>query len=251
MSSSPHTESPRDDFFYDAYNRDDIAYGLDPSASLAAYLSQIMPAENVAKGRSRAIDLGAGAGRDTLALAGAGFDVESVDLSERGLSRIAERARQRGVADRVTTRLADVRKIEFPTEHYDAVIATTVLDHIPAVDADAVWQRMCDSLTSNGVLYVHVHTTEDPGSGVPPGNASSAPVSETAGAVVNYFRPNQLAAMAIDPKANLRILRYEERLEWDYTHGPEHQHGKAILLAVRAGYHPAWYGHPAAFPREK
>ncbi|MCM2369512.1 class I SAM-dependent methyltransferase [Aporhodopirellula aestuarii] len=241
MSSSPQT-----DFFYDAYNRDDIAYGLEPSAALAAYLSQVDVAPS---GGLRAIDLGAGAGRDSLALASAGYHVESVDLSERGLARIAERAAQRNLADRVRTRLEDVRKIDFPRDYYDAVIATTVLDHVPASDAETVWQRMCDSLSSTGFLYVQVHTTEDPGSGLPPGNTSTSPVSETAGAVINYFRPNQLAAMAIDVKSKLRILRYEERLEWDYTHGPEHQHGKAVLLAVRSGYHPPWYGQPAAFPR--
>jgi len=241
--------SPSTDFFFDAYDRQDIAYGLEPSAALAAYLTQV--GCETSGGNRRAIDLGAGAGRDSLALAAAGYAVESVDLSERGLARIAERATERNVGERVTTRLADVRKIEFPKDAYNAVIATTVLDHIPASDAAIVWQRMCDSLSESGFLYVQVHTTEDPGSGVSPGDRSKQPVSETAGAVINYFSPNQLAAMAIDPKSKLRILRYEERLEWDYTHGAEHQHGKAVLLAVRAGFHPKWYGQPAAFPREE
>ncbi|TWT56417.1 class I SAM-dependent methyltransferase [Allorhodopirellula solitaria] len=242
------TSTPPTDYFFDAYNRDEIAYGTDPSACLAAYLKQTAGG---GPARRRAIDLGAGAGRDTLALAAAGYEVESVDLSERGLARIEERASERDLGDRVRTRLADVRQVDFPAGHYDAVIATTVLDHIPAKDAELVWQRMCDSLNATGMLYVHVHTTEDPGSDQSPGNASPEPVSETAGAVVNYFRPNQLAALAVRESSKLRILRYEERLEWDYTHGPEHQHGKAILLAVRSGFHPPWFGQPAAFPRHE
>lgn len=240
------TSTPPTDYFFDAYDREDIAYGIEPSASLAAYLAQIPSDTNIPR---HAIDLGAGAGRDTLALAAAGYNVESVDLSERGLARIAERAAQRNLTDRVRTRMADVRHVDFPTAHYDAVIATTVLDHIPAADSDQVWQRMCDALSDTGFLYVQVHTTEDPGSDQPPGNSSREPVSETAGAVINYFEPNQLAAMAVRESSHLRVLRYEERLEWDHTHGPEHQHGKAVLLAVRAGFHPPWYGQPAAFPR--
>lgn len=232
------------DFFFDAYNRDDIAYGMEPSAALEAFLQQ------TGKDGGTAVDLGAGAGRDTIALASAGYQVISVDLSERGLARIAERAAHFNVARNVRTDLCDVREFRFPAAHFDAVIATTVLDHIPAADAAAVWQRMCDSLTDEGMIYVQVHTTEDPGSDQHPGNLSTAPISETAGAVINYFTPNQLALWAADPKSRLRILRYEERLEWDTTHGPEHLHGKAVLLAVREGFHPNWFGQPAAFPRQ-
>jgi len=236
--------SPSSDFFFDVYNRENIAYGMEPSAALEAFLKQ------AARSGGKAVDLGAGAGRDSIALALAGYDVTSVDLSDRGLARIAERAREFRVAERVQTQLCDVRQYEFQPRSLDAVIATTVLDHIPAADAETVWQRMCDSLTDRGMLYVQVHTTEDPGCDQLPGRDRDAPVSETADAVINYFRPNQLAAWAIVAKSCLRILRYEERLEWDYTHGSEHQHGKAVLLAVREGYHPDWFGQPPVFPRK-
>ncbi|MCG8648481.1 MAG: class I SAM-dependent methyltransferase, partial [Pirellulales bacterium] len=113
-----------------------------------------------------------------------------------------------------------------------------------------VWRKMVNALSQSGFLYVQVHTTEDPGSDQPPGNQSDAPVSETAAAVINYFAPNQLANWALEPESRLRILRYEERLEWDYTHGPEHLHGKAVLLAVGQEHYPNWYGHPPAFPRQ-
>ncbi len=195
------------------------------------------------------LDLGAGAGRDTIALAIAGFDVTAVDLSQRGLERVSQRAADADVAHRVQTCVADVREVEMPASKYAAIVATTVLDHIPAADAIEVWKRMIAALADTGFLFVEVHTTEDPGSDQMPGRDSDAPVSETASEVINYFTPNQLARWATEPDAGLRILRYEERLEWDYTHGPEHLHGKAILLAVREGNHPDWYGQPPAFPR--
>ena len=118
------------DFFFDAYDRDEIAYGMTPSASLAAFLDQfgsVGLAED-----ARALDLGAGAGRDTLAMARAGFNVTSVDISQRGLQRISERAERLGVGDKVTTKVSDARKFEMPANRYDVVIGTTVLDHIPA-----------------------------------------------------------------------------------------------------------------------
>jgi cyclopropane fatty-acyl-phospholipid synthase-like methyltransferase len=234
----PNTADP----FFEPYDRDEIAYGEVPSSAIKAFLDQV-------GGGGPALDLGAGAGRDTIALAIAGFDVTAVDLSQRGLERIRQRAADADVAHRVQTCVADVREAEMPASKYAAIVATTVLDHIPAADAIEVWKRMTAALADTGFLFVEVHTTEDPGSDQMPGRASDAPVSETANEVINYFTPNQLARWATEPDAGLRILRYEERLEWDYTHGAEHLHGKAILLAVREGNHPDWYGQPPAFPR--
>jgi len=42
-----------DDLFFDVYDREDLAYGLKPSAELASYLVQVSP-------QGLAIDLGAG-----------------------------------------------------------------------------------------------------------------------------------------------------------------------------------------------
>lgn len=230
------------DPFFEPYNREEIAYGSAPSSAVAAFLEQ-------AGGVGRALDLGAGAGRDTIALAKAGYDVTAVDLSERGLERVRQRAVDAQVAGRVHTTVADVREVDIAPGVYAAIVATTVLDHIPVDCAIELWRRITDGLTDDGFLFMEVHTTEDPGSDQWPGSESDAPVSETAAAVINYFAPNQLARWAAAEDARLRILRYEERQEWDYTHGPEHLHGKAILLAVRSGSHPEWYGQPPAFPR--
>ena len=233
------------DAFFEAYDREQYAYGDVPSAPLAEYLRQV-PTPG-----GRGLDLGAGAGRDTIEMAKAGYEVTAVDLSERGAQRILERAENAELIDRVRAEVADVREYNIQPEHFDLICATTVLDHIPAESATAVWKRMTTGLRAGGILYAEVHSTEDPGSDRGPGLESDAPVSETANAVVNYFAPNQLAQWALQPESALRILRYEERLEWDYTHGPEHLHGKQILLAVRSGTHPPWYGQPAAFPRRQ
>ncbi|MEM6473681.1 MAG: class I SAM-dependent methyltransferase [Planctomycetota bacterium] len=234
-----------DDPFFEPYDREDIAYGKVPSGPLVDYLAQVS-----LDGR-RALDLGAGAGRDTLALAKAGFQVTAVDLSPRGTERIQQRAASEGLADQVTTHVANVCDFEIEPNHFDVICATTVLDHIGADEASSVWGRIVKGLTPTGMLYVEVHSTEDPGSDKIPGSESNAPASETADAVINYFRPNQLASWALEAEPRLRLLHYAERLEWDYTHGAEHLHGKAILLAVREGHHPSWYGSPAAFTRRE
>ncbi|MDM4018332.1 class I SAM-dependent methyltransferase [Roseiconus lacunae] len=243
------------DRFFEPYDREEIAYGDTPSAPLAAYLRQICRTEasgddgfSAAKNLF-ALDLGAGAGRDTIAMARAGFSVTAVDLSPRGGERIMQRATEQGVSENVKTQVANVCEFEIQPSSYDLICATTVLDHISESDSKRVWLAMLAGLKSGGALYVEVHSTEDPGSDQSPGLENKAPVSETADAVINYFPPNRLLGWATQPRADLRVLRYEERLEWDYTHGPEHLHGKAILLAVKSGTFPPWYGQPAAFPR--
>ena len=148
----PDSEDP----FHEFYDREDIAYGSQPSAELAAYLSQ-------SPVTGKALDLGAGAGRDTLALARAGFDVTSVDASPRGLQRIAQRAEKAGLSDRVTTLHCDVRDLDIPKRSYQAIVATTVLDHIPPDAAQRLWHLLIEGLTNDGILYVEVHTTDDPG----------------------------------------------------------------------------------------
>jgi cyclopropane fatty-acyl-phospholipid synthase-like methyltransferase len=240
MTSTP-SESNTTDPFFDFYDREDVAYGLQPSAELAAFLSQC-------PGTGEALDLGAGAGRDTLALAGAGFQVTSVDVSQRGLDRIAQRAARQNVSDRVTTVCSDVRDLEIAAKKYFAIVATTVLDHIPGDAAQRLWQRLVGGITDDGVLYVEVHTTDDPGCQLSTTSQTQQPVSETAEWVINYFARGALLRMAAN-EPRLRVLRYEERYEWDTTHGHEHLHGKAILLATTMANDPKWYGHPEAFPR--
>ncbi len=239
MSAS---DSQTSDPFFDVYDRDDPAYGLKPSAELSAYLAQCRPTGN-------AIDLGAGAGRDTLELARAGLKVLAVDQSQRGLDLILQRGRKAGLSEHIATQAADVRDIDLPADHYAVISATTVLDHIPADSAQTLWSQMVQSLTDGGALYAEVHTTDDPGSRTGRGADSDAPVSETAVHVINHFPPNQLLQWASDTPG-LRVLRYEERWEWDYTHGPEHLHGKAILLASKSEQAPQWFGHPAAFLKQ-
>ena len=236
---------PMVDPFFEPYDREEIAYGSEPSIGVQSII-ELMPDDTTTR---RALDLGAGAGRDSIALAVAGYHVTSVDLSPRGLERVKQRAEQANVGGRVVTQVADVREFEIAPDHYDTIVGTTVLDHIPLEDAKKVWRSITDGLAADGILSIEVHSTEDPGCDVPPGCNSTAPKSETASAVVNYFPPSRLARWATDEESRLRILRYEERLEWDYTHGPEHLHGKTVMLAVRQGSLPNWYGQPKAFPR--
>lgn len=218
------------------YHENEQTYGAEPSQELIRYVDQC-----VRRG-GRALDLAAGLGRDSLALAERGLFVTAVDVAEEGLRHVAEQARQRGLADHITVVVQDITAYEFPANVFDVIVATTAFDHIARDKCRAILPKIAAALTDSGVLYAEVHTTEDPGSPTGFGHELKAPVSETADAIAHYFEPNELLSTV---GKHLRIVHYEERREWDQTHGRPHVHGKAIALAVPKNAHPPYRGDHA------
>lgn len=231
--TDPQHQAKRFDRIYSA---NDQTYGGEPSPELIRFVDQCL------RGRGRALDLAAGLGRDTLALAQRGLHVIAVDVAEEGLRSLVELARERGLENRVEVVVQDIAAFEYPPRTFDVIVATTAFDHIERSAYRGVLPRIAASLTDSGVLYAEVHTTEDPGSPTGFGRDLKAPVSETADAIAHYFEPNELLMTLAQ---SLRIVHYEERREWDHTHGRPHVHGKAIGLAVPKSAHPPYRGdHP-------
>lgn len=226
---------PRDqaERFDRVYHENEQTYGAEPSQELIRFVDQCV------RGGGRALDLAAGLGRDTLALAQRGLLVTAVDVAEEGLRHLAEQARQRGLADHVTVVVQDIAAYEYPNNAFEVIVATTAFDHIAREKCRSIMPKIAAALTDSGVLYAEVHTTEDPGSPTGFGHELRAPVSETADAIAHYFEPNELLSML---GKYLRIVHYEERREWDRTHGRPHVHGKAIALAVPMNAHPPYRG---------
>ncbi len=81
-------------------------------------------AESKAK---RVYDMGCGVGRHTLLLAQRGFEVVASDNSDRARHTTRQKLERAGVAAQVVD--ADMMVIPFPDEHFDAVLAISVLEH--------------------------------------------------------------------------------------------------------------------------
>ena len=233
IGTDPQQQAER---FDRVYHDNDQTYGAAASEELIRYVDQCV------RGGGRALDLAAGLGRDTLALAQRGLHVTAVDVAEEGLWYLVEQARERGLADRVAVVVQDIAAYAYPSKAFDVIVATTAFDHIERDTCRAMLPKIAAALTDTGVLYAEVHTTEDPGSPTGFGHESQAPISETADAIAHYFEFNELLNMLAK---HLRIVHYEERREWDHTHGRPHVHGKAIALAVPKSAHPPYRGdHP-------
>ncbi|MEX1091006.1 MAG: class I SAM-dependent methyltransferase [Phycisphaeraceae bacterium] len=206
-----------DDPFVAVYQREKPAFGDAPSAELVAYLD-----EHPLTGH--ALDLGAGPGRNALALAQRGLHVTAIDRSRIGIQRLERAAESRGVADRISAIVADFRTLTWATHRYTVIVAATALDHVPQRDGLILLPVLRQCLQPGGVIFIEVHTTDDPGfTGI-------GPASECAAAIAHYFAPGELLELAAP---HFRIIQYDERSEWDDTHGSRHLHGKAILLGVK------------------
>jgi len=174
----------------------------EPSAVLQRYVDGL-PA-------GRALDVATGTGRNAVYLAEAGYHVEAIDQSREGLRIARERARDRGVADRLALVQADVPSSAFPTARYDLV----TVSYYRAVDR---FPDLREALVDGGYLFVEHHLrATDPTSGGPRGDRYR-------------FAANELLHACLD----LTVLHYEEGAE--ERAGGDHRAVARILARKSSG----------------
>jgi SAM-dependent methyltransferase len=109
----------------------------------------------------RALDLGAGDGRNATWLARQGWQVTAVDFSEVAIARGRARAAAEGVE--VDWRLADLLEWTPEARAYDLV--TLFFIHLPREERRAVYERAADAVAMRGTLLVVAHDRTNPSSG--------------------------------------------------------------------------------------
>jgi cyclopropane fatty-acyl-phospholipid synthase-like methyltransferase len=128
---------------YDAASvRYDQEYG--GATKYQAWLSQLR--EAIPAGGT-VLDLGCGSGLPVaLHLAGAGFDVTGVDISDVQISRARELVPQANFIR------ADVTTVEFSPESFDAVVSFYALIHIPVQEHPALLANVATWLRPGGLF---------------------------------------------------------------------------------------------------
>ena len=164
----------------------------------------------------RAVDLGCGEGGDAIWLAERGWQVTAIDFSEAGLRKAAEHAAERGVADRIEFRQADLRTWSAEGEQWDLVTSCFLhlLDH-GMLDAT---REMSAAVAPGGTLLVAGHHPDDEHTGL----RWSMPGV--------MFTADELAP-AVD--AERFDVRAEARERSETRNGETHAVTDAVLVAVR------------------
>ena len=103
------------------------------------------------------LDLGCGAGEDTLLLSRWGFRVVAADFSEKALELAGRRAPE------AETRHVDItRGLPFPDAHFGAVVASLSLHYFPWTQTVGVLEEVRCCLVPGGHLLARLNSTNDP-----------------------------------------------------------------------------------------
>ncbi|TMI08502.1 class I SAM-dependent methyltransferase [Candidatus Bathyarchaeota archaeon] len=108
----------------------ELAWREERWAETSPPLPVIVDFANVLKreGAKRILDLGCGAGRHSILLGEAGFQVVALDISETALKTLEARLKTASI-DNVTLVRHDMLELPFTSDYFDGVICTNVLHH--------------------------------------------------------------------------------------------------------------------------
>ena len=145
--------SPAQAMWDERYRAKGYVYGTEPNSFLREHLDEI-PMGDV-------LCLADGEGRNSIFLAQSARSVSAVDLSEVGVAKARELARERGVE--VAFVVGDLRTFELGIENYDAVIS--IFAHMPAKIRANLHARVVAALRPRGVLLLEAYRPDQIGRG--------------------------------------------------------------------------------------
>lgn len=170
----------------------------------------------------KALDIGAGEGRNSLYLSEKGFDVIAVEPSEIGARKIIQQSRKREL--NICVYQADFLSVAKNISNVGLVVLLTVLEHMEYNYMLHTISMIKQTMQPGGYIYIVAFTEDDPGFKKDIENASECSVF-----IQHYFKKGELCSLFSD----YEILEYSEYVKEDSTHGPRHYHGKAKLVAKK------------------
>ncbi|MCB1014900.1 MAG: class I SAM-dependent methyltransferase [Acidimicrobiales bacterium] len=127
------------------YEGADYVWEIEPNRFVAAHVLPLVP--------GRALDLGAGEGRNAVWLAGRGWAATAVDFSAAGLAKGERLAADHGVA--IATEVADVRTYDVSEGAWDLVLLSYL--QLPTAERLDVVARAARGVAPGGTLLVVAH----------------------------------------------------------------------------------------------
>ncbi|WP_025030668.1 class I SAM-dependent methyltransferase [Nitratireductor aquibiodomus] len=129
------------------YRATDSLWGARPNRAFVAEAEALAP--------GRALDLGAGQGRNALWLAERGWNVRALDLSDVAIDRARQAANTLGLSDRFDAEAVDLRSHVPEARRYDLV--AMIYFHIPSADLAPVLKQAAAAVAEGGTFLLVGH----------------------------------------------------------------------------------------------
>jgi SAM-dependent methyltransferase len=147
------------------FSADTYIYGTEPNEFLRSNVSGLPV--------GAALCLAEGEGRNAVFLAGSGFSVRSVDLTEAGVAKTLRLAERRGV--QVEAVVGDLAVFDIGSARWDAVVS--IFAHMPPRIRRGLHKRVVAALKPGGVFLLEAYTPDQIGRGT--GGPASADMTMT------------------------------------------------------------------------
>lgn len=133
------------------YKQKEFYWGLKPNPLLNKFIN-IIP-------KGKALDVGAGEGRNSIFLAKNGFEVDAIDKISEGLKKCEKIAKEDNLL--INTQSCNIKRFNFGKEKYSIILAVSVLDFLKKSEIETMLKKMKESLTKEGFILLSVFSVKD------------------------------------------------------------------------------------------
>jgi 2-polyprenyl-3-methyl-5-hydroxy-6-metoxy-1,4-benzoquinol methylase len=141
---SPLDAKPRDKDRWDKkYSTEAYIFGKEPVPFLKQNV-HLLP-------KGKALDIAIGEGRNGVYLATQGFEVVGLDISEKGLAKANQLAKQNGV--KIETRVVDLENHQLEKNAYDVILLMYYMQR-------DLWPQINDALKPGGMAIIETYNVD-------------------------------------------------------------------------------------------
>ncbi len=128
------------------------AWELRPNPTLEKYLNKIP--------QGKALDIGAGSGKNSLFLAQNGFQVKAIDKDKQEIAKLKQMAKENKLL--IKTEVIDIKDLNFKEKEYSLIIASASLDFLKKSELEIIFKKIKKALKLNGFIYLLAFSIKDP-----------------------------------------------------------------------------------------